>query len=173
MSEAKTMPKLPAPLRGGKAFLASWKPVLCNWLVPGLGYWMIGQKGRAKALFGVSVVFLALGFLQLQYGAVDGIKGGVYVPQLEPLQWMPTLGAAATAGSGPIYALFGWMFGGVGTEPVRNLVQEYGATYVMVTGLLNWFACFDIFDRTSGRWVWRLPEDEQAAMAARDDAGQP
>ena len=60
-------------------------------------------------------------------------------------------------------------FGGVGTEPVRNLVQEYGATYVMVTGLLNWLCCFDIFDRATGRWVWRLPVDEQGALAPKDD----
>ncbi|BDU74589.1 DUF6677 family protein [Mesoterricola silvestris] len=168
MSEAQPLPKLPAPLRGAKAFHASWKPVLLNWLVPGLGYWLIGEKGRAKALFSVTVVFLVLGFLQLQNGAVDGIRGGVYVPQLSPLQWMPTLGAAATAGTGPVYALFGYLFGGVGTEPVRNLVQEYGASYVMVTGLLNWLACFDIFDRTTGRWVWRLPQDEQDALAGKD-----
>jgi hypothetical protein len=168
MSDAKPVPKLPPPLRGAKAFNASWKPVLLNWLVPGLGYWLIGQRGRAKALFSVSFVFLLLGFLQLQFGAVDGIKGGVYVPQLAPLQWMPTLGAAATAGAGPVYAIFGYLFGGVGTEPVRNLVQEYGASYVMVTGLLNWLACFDIFDRTTGRWVWRLPQDEQTALAEKD-----
>lgn len=173
MSEPLPLPKLPAPLRGAKAFEASWKPVLLNWLVPGLGYWTIGEKRRAKALFAVSAVFLVLGFLQLQLGAVAGVKGGVYVPKLSPLEWMPTLGAAATAGAGPVYAVFGYLFGGVGTEPVRNLVQEYGASYVMVTGLLNWLCCFDIFDRTTGRWVWRLPRDEQEALAAKDDAGKP
>jgi len=171
MSEPKPsqpLPKLPAPLRGPRALKASWKPVLLNWLVPGLGYWLIGERGRAKALFGVSVAFLLLGYLQLQYGSVDGIRGGVYVPQLTPFQWMPTLGALATAGSGPVYGIFGWLFGGVGTEPVRNLVQEYGASYVMVTGLLNWMACFDIFDRATGRWIWRLPRDEQEELAAKD-----
>lgn len=165
MSDPRPLPKLQPPLRGAKAFDASWKPVLANWLVPGLGYWLIGQKGRAKALASVSFVFLLLGFLQLQFGSVDGVKGGVYVPKLSPLEWMPTLGAAATAGAGPLYVVFGYLFGGVGTEPVRNLVQEYGASYVMVTGLLNWLACFDIFDRATGRWVWRLPEDEQKALA--------
>jgi len=111
--------------------------------VPGLGYWIIGERGRAKALFGVSCVFLLLGFLQLQYGAVDGIRGGVYVPQFNPIQWMPTLGALATAGAGPV-------------------------SYVMVTGILNWMACLDIFDRATGRWIWRLPRDEQEALAAKD-----
>jgi hypothetical protein len=168
MSETRTKKMPPPPLRGPKAFEASWQPILLNWLVPGLGYWVIGEKGRAKALFGVSMLFLLLGFLQLQYGAVDGIRGGVYVPKLNPIEWMPTLGAAATAGAGPVYVLFGCLFGGVGTEPVRNLVQEYGATYVMVTGLLNWLCCFDIFDRATGRWLWRVPADEHQDVEAPD-----
>jgi len=89
------------------------------------------------------------------------------VPQLSPLQWMPTLGAAATAGVGPVYSVFAWCFGGQGTEPVRNLTQEYGATYIMVAGLLNWLCLIDIFDRSTGRWAWRLPKDEQDALAQK------
>ena len=77
---------------------------------------------------------------------------------------MPTLGAAATAGAGPIYGLFAWLFGGTGTEPIRNLTQEYGATYIMVAGLLNWLCLFDLFDRATGRWIWRLPKDEREAL---------
>ena len=75
---------------------------------------------------------------------------------------MPTLGAAATAGVGPLYTVFAWcVWRHQGTEPVRNLTQEYGASYIMVAGLLNWLCLIDIFDRTTGRWVWRLPRDEQ------------
>ena len=167
MSEATPTPRLPPPLRHQKAFRACWKPLLANWLVPGAGYWMIGQKTRAKALFGVTVVFALLAFLQLNGGAVDGVRGGVYTPQLSPLQWMPTLGAAATAGVGPAYALFAALFGGAGSEPVRNLTQEYGATYIMVAGLLNWLCLIDLFDRTTGRWTWRLPLDEQQELAQK------
>lgn len=162
--EAKSL-YLPAPLRGMKALKASWKPILLNWLVPGLGYWMIGEKRRAKILAAVWVVFCVLAWLQLTFGAVNGVKGGIYVPQLSPLQWMPTLGALATAGVGPVYAFFGWAFGGAGTEPVRNLTQEYGATYVMIAGLLNWLACMDLFDRLTDRYWWRLPADEQEAIS--------
>jgi hypothetical protein len=150
-----------------KALQACWKPLVLNWVVPGWGYWIIGQKTRAKALFGVTVLFALLAFLQLTFGAVDGVKGGVYVPQLAPLQWMPTLGAAATIGIGPIYWLFAALFGGAGTEPVRNLTQEYGATYIMVAGLMNWLCSVDIFDRVTGRWVWRLPQDEQDALSGK------
>jgi len=165
MTEPVATPMLTPPLRRMKALKASWKPLLLNWLVPGLGYWKIGEKLRAKVLFGVSVVFCLLAFLQLHFGAADGITGGVFVPRTDPFEWMPTLGALGTAGVGPIYSLFAWAFGGSAAEPVRNLTQEYGATYLMVAGLLNWLCCFDIFDRVTGRWIYRLPKDELDGLA--------
>ncbi len=56
---------------------------------------------------------------------------------------------------------------------MRNLTQEYGATYLMVAGLMNWLVCFDLFDRITGRWVWRLPKDEREALAeAAKQAGK-
>ena len=48
---------------------------------------------------------------------------------------------------------------------MRTLTQEYGATYVMVAGLLNWLCCFDLWDRITGRWIFRLPKDEQIQKA--------
>jgi hypothetical protein len=169
MSERTEPLKLGQPLRRQKALEASWKPILLNWLVPGAGYWVIGEKARAKVLFGVSVVFAFMAWLQLSTGAGEGIRGGVYVPVLGPIEWLPTLGALATAGVGPVYGVFAWAFGvshgSVVVEPVRTLTQEYGATYIMVAGLLNWLACFDLFDRLTGRWVYRLPKDEQEELA--------
>ena len=163
MADEKPLPKLPMPLRRQKAVRAAWKPLLLHWLVPGAGYWVIGKKGRAMVFFGVWVLFCGLGALQMQFGAVDGVKGGIFMPVQGA--WLPTLGAFATAGIGPIYGAFAWAFSGAGTEPVRTLTQEYGATYVMVAGLLNWLCCFDLWDRITGRWVFRLPKDEQVQIA--------
>jgi hypothetical protein len=168
MADETPLPKLPLPLRRQAALKAAWKPLLANWLVPGLGYWLLGEKTRARALVGVSVLFCLLAWLQLTYGVVNGAVGGVFTPQLQPFEWMPTLGALGTAGVGPAYFLFANAFGGAGTEPVRVLTQEYGATYVMVAGLLNWLCCFDIFDRATGRWIWRLPKDEQQEWSEKN-----
>ncbi|HTL98155.1 MAG TPA: DUF6677 family protein [Holophagaceae bacterium] len=165
MSETEK-PAIPALLRGKKALKAAWKPILLQLLVPGWGYWSIGQKGRAKAFFAVWAVFLLLGALQLQYGAVDGVKGGIYV--FTPGSWLQSLSALGTAGIGPAYGAFAWAFGGAGTEPVRNLTQEYGASYIMVAGLLNWLCCFDLFDRATGRWHWRLPKDERVELGMEE-----
>ncbi|OQA33165.1 MAG: hypothetical protein BWY56_02098 [Acidobacteria bacterium ADurb.Bin340] len=173
MSDAPVVPQLKAPLRRMAALRAAWKPILLNWLLPGAGYWLIGEKRRAQVLAAVWAVFLIIGYFQLAGGAEGGVRGGIYVPQTEPFAWMPTLGAVATLGVGPVYGLFAWAFGGAGTEPVRNLTQEYGATYLMVAGLMNWLVCFDLFDRITGRWVWRLPKDEREALAeAAKQAGK-
>jgi hypothetical protein len=163
MPDEKPLLRHPLPLRRQKAFKAAWKPLLLQWLVPGAGYWVIGEKGRAKAFFGVWALFCVLGALQMQFGAVDGVKGGIFVPVQG--SWLATLGALGTVGIGPLYGAFAWAFGGAGTEPVRTLTQEYGATYVMVAGLLNWLCCFDLWDRVTGRWVFRLPKDEQIELA--------
>ena len=163
MSEPTPALKLPMPLRRQKALKAAWKPLLIQWLVPGGGYWLIGEKGRAKVFFGVWVLFCVLGALQMQFGAVAGVKGGIFVPVSG--SWLPTLGALGTLGIGPLYGAFAAAFGGAGTEPVRTLTQEYGATYVMVAGLLNWLCCFDLWDRITGRWIFRLPKDEQIEKA--------
>ncbi len=164
MSEAPA-PQVPPVLHRQRAFKAAWKPLLQNWLVPGWGYWAIGEKKRAKAFFSVWAVFCLFAFLQLTFGAVDS-KGGVYVFTRD--SWLQTLGALGTFGVGPLYAAFAWAFGGASTEPVRNLTQEYGATYVMVAGLLNWLCCFDLFDRVTGRWHWRLPKDERIELGLEE-----
>lgn len=168
MTEPAILLQIAPPLRRMKALKASWKPILFNWLVPGLGYWTIGEKLRAKVLLGVSLTFCLLAFLQLHFGAVNGITGGVFVPKTDPFEWMPTLGALGTLGVGPIYTVYAWAFGGPAAEPVRNLTQEYGATYLMVAGLLNWLVCFDIFDRVTGRWIYRLPKDELEVLGKKD-----
>ena len=172
MNATSPASNLPLPLRRKRAFLAAWKPVLANWILPGAGYWLVGQKTRAKVFFSVYVIFCLLSYFQLTYGAGGGPKGGVYVFQLAPLAWLPTLGALATLGVGPIYGLFAGIFGGVGTEPIRNLMQEYGATYIMIMGLMNWLCLFDLFDRTTGRWVWRLPREEREALSAATEKAQ-
>jgi hypothetical protein len=171
MFETPVITKPIIPLRRMAAFQACWKPLLFNFLLPGAGYWVIGQKTRARILFCVWALFLALGFLQMHFGMVGGVAGGVYTPKIDPFEWLPTLGAMATMGIGPIYALFAVLFGGAGSEPIRNLTQEYGASYVMIAGLLNWMCCFDIFDRVTGCWMWRLPKDELAEITGAASKG--
>ena len=43
MADEQTVLRLPMPLRKQKAIRAAWKPLLLQWLVPGAGYWDIGE----------------------------------------------------------------------------------------------------------------------------------
>lgn len=156
--------RFPEPLRYKQAIIYSWKPILINLLLPGAGYLLLKEKKRAVLIFIVIFSFCFLSYLELYYGAGNGPRGGVFVLQLTPFSWIHNLGAIATMGIGPIYALFVNSFSGAEAEPIRNLTQEYGSTYLIISGLLNWLCIFDIFDRATGRWVWRLSYDEQEQL---------
>lgn len=152
--------KTQTPLRRQAALQASWKILLKQWILPGWGYWSFGDRLRGKCFFGVWISFIVLGTLQLWVGGNEaGTWGGLFV--FDGASWLKSLGAVATMGVGPFYFLLGQFFSGPLSEPIRNLTQEYGSTYIFIAGLLNWLAIFDLFDRTTHRWAWRLPLDER------------
>ncbi len=152
--------KAPFPLRGQKAWQASWRTILKQWVLPGWGYWELGDRVRARTFFFVWLIFTLLGALQLWAGGSEaGSAGGIFA--FEPTSWLKSLGALGTLGLGPLYFPLVYLFGGSTAEPIRNLIQEYGASYLFIMGLLNWLSFFDLFDRRTGRWYWRLPEDER------------
>ncbi len=151
--------KVPLPLRGQKAFQASWQTILKQWVLPGWGYWVLGDRKRAKIFFLVWIFFSTVGVIQLWIGAsAADASGGIFIFELS--SWLKSLGALGTLGLGPIYFPLAYVFGGSASEPIRNLIQEYGSSYLFIMGLLNWLAFFDLFDRTTQRWHWRLPKDE-------------
>lgn len=152
--------KPPLPLRGSKALQASWRTILKQWILPGWGYWDLKDRPRAIAFFSVWFLFTLLGGVQLWAGGLEaGIWGGIFTFDIS--SWLKTLGALGTLGIGPLYFLFAYLFGGTMAEPIRNLIQEYGSSYLFIMGLLNWLSFFDLFDRQTGRWYWRLPKDER------------
>jgi len=92
-------------------------------------------------------------------GSEAGALGGIFM--FESGSWLKSLGALGTLGLGPLYLPLAYLFGGSAAEPIRNLTQEYGSSYLFIMGLLNWLSFFDLFDRRTGRWYWRLPKDER------------
>jgi hypothetical protein len=152
--------KAPLPLRGQKAFQVSWLTILKQWVLPGWGYWELGDKTRARAFFFIWLIFALLGVVQLWVGGSEaGALGGIFM--FESGSWLKSLGALGTLGLGPLYLPLAYLFGGSAAEPIRNLTQEYGSSYLFIMGLLNWLSFFDLFDRRTGRWYWRLPKDER------------
>jgi hypothetical protein len=108
------------------------------WLVPGLGHFIVGR--RQKGL--VFVVALPLMFLTGLW-----LQGRLFPLELsDPLVF---LGAIANRGIGLPYLIARLMDAGAGT--VTAVSYEYGNTFLMTAGLLNFLVVLDAWDVALGR----------------------
>ncbi len=108
------------------------------WLIPGAGHLL--QKRRDKGL-----VFLIA--IPLMFGIGLWLSGRLF-----PLEWndpLVFLGAIADRGVGLPYMLARMMDAGAGT--VTDASYEYGNTFLMTAGLLNFLVILDAFDIAMGR----------------------
>jgi hypothetical protein len=109
-----------------------------SWLIPGAGHLM--QKRRDKGL-----VFLIV--LPLMFAIGLWLQGRLF-----PLEWsdpLVFLGAIADRGVGLPYALAYFADAGAGTVTAAS--YEYGNTFLMTAGLLNFLVVLDAFDIAKGR----------------------
>lgn len=121
-------------------------PILLGWLVPGLGHWIIGRRGRA-AFFAIQLIgmFLA-GLLLSNFRCVSPFdRHPIWALTQVPGGLLTVLTAAATAGlhierDNPLYPA--------------------GCLYVGAACLLNLVALCDLYDLTE-------PEEKRLARKAR------
>jgi hypothetical protein len=107
------------------------------WLVPGAGHLL---QGRRKGL-----VFLLV--LPLMFGVGLLMQGRLF-----PLEWsdpLVFLGAIADRGVGLPYLIA--YFADAGSGTVTAASYEYGNTFLMTSGLLNFLVVLDAFDIAKGR----------------------
>ena len=125
----------------------AWLMGLAAWLVPGLGHLLQGQWVRALLLGGtVWICFLS----GLAMGGHLFIVGGNEQGLSALLQLPPMI---ANLGSGIPYVV-SWFFGvGFADDPAHAALAtyEYGNTFLLVAGLLNYLAMLDAFDIAAGR----------------------
>jgi uncharacterized membrane protein len=108
------------------------------WLIPGAGHLLLGR--RAKGL-----VFLVA--LPLMFTIGLWLQGRLF-----PLDWsdpLVFLGAIANRGIGAPYFIAHLMDAGAGTVIAAS--YEYGNTFLMTAGLLNFLVILDAFDVALGR----------------------
>jgi hypothetical protein len=108
------------------------------WLIPGAGHLMQGRRDKG-------LVFLIA--LPLMFGIGLWLEGRLF-----PLEWtdpLVFLGAIANRGVGAPYFLARLMDAGAGT--VTAVSYEYGNTFLMTAGLLNFLVILDAFDMAMGR----------------------
>ena len=111
---------------------------LAAWAIPGAGHFWLGR--RQKAL----VFFLAL---SMMFGIGLALQGRIFPFDFsEPLV---ALAAIANLGLGIPWAVARMAGQGAGT--VTAVTYEYGNTFLIVSGLLNFLVILDAFDVAMGR----------------------
>ncbi len=124
----------------GKAWLFG----LAAWAVPGLGHLLQKRWGRALllggAVWGMFITGLWLGgHLFRPSGSEQGLA---FLLQLLPM--------TANIGAGLLY-VFCWATNSGFADHAQMVTYEYGNTFLLVAGLLNYLAALDAFDIAAGR----------------------
>ena len=111
---------------------------LLAWAVPGAAHFWLGRRQKA-------VVFLVVLSLMFAIGLV--LRGRIFPFEFsEPLV---ALAAIADVGLGVPWVLARMM--GAGSGVVTATTFEYGNTFLIVAGLLNFLVVLDAFDIAMGR----------------------
>jgi hypothetical protein len=117
------------------------------WVFPGAGHILQGKWGRALVLGGaVWTCFLSGILMGGHLFSVGGSEQGFAAL----LQIPPSI---ANVGSGALY-LFCWMLNVGFADDAQHAARatfEYGNTFLLVAGLLNYLAVLDAFDISAGR----------------------
>ncbi len=125
----------------------AWLLGTVAWFVPGAGHLLQGRWGRAIALGGtVWICFLTGMWMGGHLFSVTGNEQGLAAL----LQVPPTI---ANLGSGLLYIACWFLSIGFSDDPLRaaRATYEYGNTFLLVAGLLNYLAMLDAFDIAVGR----------------------
>lgn len=130
-----------------KAPARAWVMGAVGWLVPGLGHLLQGKWWRALLLGGAVWSCFILGFLMGGHlFRVDGGDQGTSTL----LQVPPMIG---NLGTGLLYIVC-WQMGiGFSYESQQAALPtfEYGWTFLIIAGLLNYLSSLDAFDIAAGR----------------------
>ena len=108
------------------------------WLIPGAGHLLQGRRQKG-------LIFLVA--LPLMFALGLWLEGRLFPLELsDPLVF---LGAIANRGIGAPYLIARLMEAGSGTVTAAS--YEYGNTFLMTAGLLNFLVILDAFDIAQGR----------------------
>ena len=109
-----------------------------GWLVPGLGHFMLGRRGRGLIFFSVVMTLFLL-----------GLYWGGELVELDRSEILRLLAGLAELGVGLPYFVADLL--GRGSGSVTSVTYEYGYTFLIVAGLLNMLIVLDAFDLAVGR----------------------
>ena len=125
---------------------SAWLVGIAAWFMPGAGHLLTQKWGRA-ALMGGAVwlsffIGLAMGGHMFDLNAPEGSSQILQVPPM-----------IANLGTGALYIiswLLGYGFADVPAQAARA-TYEYGNTFLLIAGLMNYLTTLDAFDIAVGR----------------------
>jgi hypothetical protein len=112
-------------------------PLIAGWLIPGAGHFLLHKWIRGALLAACIIAMFILGL---------AMQGKLYTSAQDILDM---LGVAGDLGGGLLYFVSRIM--GLGGEPVRTTVADYGTKFIVVAGLLNIIAAVDAHNLRTGR----------------------
>lgn len=123
---------------------SAWLTGLVAWLLPGGGHILQGRWARGLLLGGAVCLIFACGLMLggHLFAIGSGDDGFSRLLQLLP--------AIANTGAGVLYGLC-WIFNTGFVENAQRATFEYGNTFLLVAGLLNYLVMLDAFDISAGR----------------------
>ena len=120
---------------------------LVGWLIPGAGYWLIGQRGRGLTVGVTIVILFVLGLLIGGIRVVDAPEGASPQKVLAKAWFVPQVLAGPIAVAAHL-AADKW----VPRDVVSTArVNEIGTLYTAVAGLLNLMVIMDAALRAGNR----------------------
>ena len=122
----------------------AWLTGLAAWFIPGLGHVLLKRWFRAALMGGAVWVCFFVG-LAMGGHLFDLTTDGWIILQIPPM--------IANLGSGALY-IVSWLLNyGFADDPVRaaRATYEYGNTFLLIAGLLNFLNMLDAFDIAAGR----------------------
>jgi hypothetical protein len=128
---------------------SAWLTGLAAWFVPGSGHLLLKRWGRAALMGGAVwlcfILGLAMGGHMFDVDPEAGIFNWATLIQVPP--------AIANIGMGALYIVSWLMDSGFADDPAQaaRATYEYGNTFLLIAGLLNYLVMLDAFDIAAGR----------------------
>jgi hypothetical protein len=124
----------------------AWLVGISAWFIPGSGHLILRKWGRAALMGGVVWLCFFLGM------AMGGHMFDLTTTQGSSV-WLQVPPMIANLGSGALY-IISWLLGiGFADDPQQaaRATYEYGNTFLLIAGLLNYLTMLDAFDIAAGR----------------------
>ena len=125
---------------------SAWLTGAAAWFIPGLGHLLLKRWYRAILMGGAVWLCFIIG---LQMGGhlfdLNAAEGSSQLLQVPPM--------IANLGTGMLY-IVSWVLGsGFADDPQQaaRATYEYGNTFLLIAGLLNYLNMLDAFDIAAGR----------------------